>query len=72
VGEGAVIRRSVLGPNAIVEAGVTVEDSIVRESILFSGAQVSNSRLTDSMIGRNARVEGKALSLNVGDHSSVV
>lgn len=71
IGKGAVVSGSVVGPYATIEAGARVEDSVVRESIVFQRAFVSRSVLDDSLIGRHARVDGFAGSLNVGDHSAV-
>lgn len=70
VGEGAVIRRSIIGPNTVVEAGAHITDSIVRDSIVFSGARVQTELLADSVIGREASVAGHLRNVNVGDHSS--
>lgn len=71
IAPGARIARSVIGPNVSVEAGAVIEDSVVRESIVFQKGTVRHSTLVDSLIGRNALVDGQSGSLNVGDHSTV-
>lgn len=71
VGPGARIVRSVVGPYVSIEAGAVVEDSVVCRSIVFADARVVSSTLEDSLVGRNAQVEGYTGSLNVGDHSIV-
>lgn len=70
IGEGAVLRRSIVGPNVVVEAGAEITDSIVRDSLIFSGARVRTYNLTDSLVGQNASLVGHLQKLNVGDHSS--
>ena len=71
IGAGATVTRSVVGPYATIEAGARIEDSVVRESIVFQNGSVVRSTLDDSLVGRNALVEGQSGSMNVGDHSAV-
>lgn len=70
IGEGAVVRHSVVGPNVVIEAGAEITDSIIRDSLIFAGARVKTSHLVDSLIGRDASLVGPLHKLNVGDHSS--
>lgn len=53
-----VVRRSVLGPGVVVEAGAEVHDSVVfRDSVVRAGAQVHWSIVdTDCEVGADARV----------------
>ena len=71
LGPGATIRGSVVGPHVSIEAGATVEGAVVEESIIFQEAEVKNSVLTNSVIGRHAVVNHQNGTLNIGDHSSV-
>lgn len=71
LGPGATVRGSVVGPHVSIEEGATVEGSVVEESIVFREAQVKESVLKDSIIGRHATVERQRGTLNIGDHSSV-
>ena len=70
IGEGAVVRHSILGPNVVVEAGAEITNSIVRDSLIFSGARVQTAHLMESLVGRNASLVGPLQKVNVGDHSS--
>ncbi|HUF11022.1 MAG TPA: sugar phosphate nucleotidyltransferase [Rhodothermales bacterium] len=70
MGEGAVVRRSIVGPNVVVEAGAQITDAIVRDSIVFSGARIQTAQLRDSLVGREATLSGHHYKVNVGDHSS--
>lgn len=67
----ATVRRSVIGPHASIGDGVTVEDAIVRDSIVDSGATIESTVLVSSIVGRNAVVRGEPLRVNVGDSSDV-
>lgn len=68
----AKIRNSVIGPYASVGAGVTINNSIVTDSIVDEGAQIETMLLRDSIVGRQAFVRGDFMRLNVGDSSDIV
>ncbi len=67
----AKIARSIIGPHATIAANCTVEDSIVRDSVLDEGAIVQQALLSDSLIGRDAKVGGRFRTFNVGEASEV-
>ncbi len=67
----ARVEHAIIGPYATISAGCHVSFSIIRDSILDVGAQVVNSLLDDSLIGRDARVIGRYNKLNVGDSSTL-
>ncbi len=67
----AVIEKSVVGPYVSVAAGATIRDSVVRDSILSTGAIVEMSLLSRSLIGEGAVVRGHFQRLNVGDSSEI-
>ncbi len=71
IGEGAVVRDAVVGPNASIEANATIERSVVRDSIVFASGSVSDSTLRDSLVGQHAEVHHVAQPVNVGDHATV-
>ena len=71
IGEGAVVRDSVVGPYAAVHGGATVENSAVRNTIVFGEATVERSSLDGSLVGHHAVVRGFAGELNIGDHATV-
>lgn len=72
----AEITNSVIGPYASIGADCHISDSRITESILEAGCEIQSAALTRSLIGRQARVQGRGdgqfLQLNVGDHSYVV
>jgi len=71
IGPGATLDGAVVGPNVSVEAGATVRNSVVRDSIVFSHGNVDASVLHDSIVGRHATVTATTGTVNVGDHSEV-
>jgi glucose-1-phosphate thymidylyltransferase len=71
VADDAVVKHSVIGPFASIGPGVTVRNSLVRDSIVEEGAQINDTMLDGSIIGRRASVRGLARRLNVGDDADV-
>lgn len=71
IGEGAVIRDSVVGPYAAIHAGAKISESAVRNTIVFPDASIEGSALDGSLVGHHADVRGFAGILNIGDHATV-
>ena len=71
IADDAVIENSVIGPFASIGPGVTVRNSIVRDSIVEERAQISDALVDGSIIGRRAGISGLARRLNVGDDAVV-
>jgi len=72
VAPGVSLENVTLGPNVSIEAGSTVRNSILRDSIIGRDAQIANATLTDSLIGDRARIENVAGSFNLGDDAEVI
>jgi hypothetical protein len=51
--------------------GVTIRDAVVRDTILADGAHVEGAVLEGSIVGPEARVRGRARTVNLGDNSEV-
>ena len=71
IGEGAVVRDSVVGPFAAIHGGATITESAVRNTIVFADATIEGAALDGSMVGHSADVRGFAGTLNIGDHATV-
>ncbi|MGQ9818425.1 MAG: sugar phosphate nucleotidyltransferase [Candidatus Kapaibacteriales bacterium] len=71
IANDAVVHRSIIGPYATVASKATVLDSIVRNSIVSSGARVEAYLLNDSIIGNNAIVRGHFYRFNVANSSEI-
>jgi glucose-1-phosphate thymidylyltransferase len=68
---GAKIERSVIGPNVSVEGGTRISNSRITNSIIGSHSVLSDTQLDRSMIGDYVVVEGLRGSVTLGDHSEV-
>ena len=71
IGDDVTIEASVIGPYVSIAGKTVVRQSIIRNSILGSGALVEYALLDSSLIGDNAIVKGLFKKLNVGDSSEI-
>lgn len=67
----ATVTESVLGPYVSVGEGAVIRRSLVRESIIGRNALVDGLHLAHSLLGDEATATGKASELNISDNSSV-
>jgi glucose-1-phosphate thymidylyltransferase len=65
----AQITNSVIGPHVSIGAECRVESSILRNSIIEDGAQVTDVILEGSLIGRKAVIQRRPGIINAGDHT---
>ncbi|RJQ17161.1 nucleotidyl transferase [Candidatus Woesearchaeota archaeon] len=70
--DGAVIKNSVIGPFVSIAADTKVENSLINNSIIDEASEIVNAQIKDSVIGRDATVEGAFKTLNVGDASEII
>jgi glucose-1-phosphate thymidylyltransferase len=71
IADSARVVHSVIGPYVSIAAGAVVQRSVIKDSIIESGARIEDAMLEQSLVGDNARVRGDYLQLNVGDSSLV-
>jgi glucose-1-phosphate thymidylyltransferase len=71
VEEGCVLERCTVGPNVTLEAGSTVRDSRISESIIGRNTLVERSEISTSMLGESTVVTDFTGQLNLGDHGEV-
>lgn len=67
----ARIERAVVGPYVSIGPGAVVSHTIVTDSIIDEGAVLTGVMLHRSIVGRQARVLGDFLRVNVGDSSEI-
>ncbi len=71
IGEGAVVRDSIIGPNVSVAPGSCIETSIIRDSIINANSEVRDMVLNASLLGDAVRLIGTQRRMNIGDHSLI-
>src|SRR3982751_5148046 len=69
--DGVTLRNSTVGPNVSIGRGTTVQDSELRDTIVGDKSRIVGSRISHSLIGDHAVVEGLTGELTVADHSEV-
>jgi len=67
----AHISESVIGPNVTIAANCTINRCVMCDTIVDEGATCQNTLLEQSLIGRNAQLEGRYRKVNIGDSSAV-
>jgi glucose-1-phosphate thymidylyltransferase len=72
VGPGCAIENAIVGPYVSMAEAVTIRDAVVRDSILADGAHVEGAVLEGSIVGPEARIRGRARTVNLGDNSEVI
>lgn len=67
----AKVETSVIGPYASIGPDCTVNHSVLRDTIVEQGAQITGASLEYSLIGENTVVDGGPKNLNIGDNCEV-
>ncbi len=67
----AAIEQSIIGPYATIGQDCKIVRSIVRNSIIEAGALIEESTLDQSLVGKEAVVQGRFSRFNVGDSAIV-
>ena len=67
----AKVSGSVIGPYASIGDGVTVESSIISDSIINENAVIVNMNLNKSLVGPSAVIIGRREQINIGENSEI-
>lgn len=71
IAESAVVTNSVIGPYTTISENCEITESIIRNSIVSSGAKIEKALLENSIIGSNTTVRSNFKKLNTGDSSEI-
>jgi len=71
IGEGVVLKNSVVGPYASIGKGTIIEASTVKNSIIQTHSTIKNAILDNAMIGNHAHFDGKFTNVSIGDYSQL-
>lgn len=69
--DGCTLANCTIGPNVTLEAGTTVTNSTVRDSIIGAKCTIEGSALHDAMLGDRVRVVGFSGSASLGSDSEL-
>src|SRR5687768_6492943 len=71
VEDGVTLKGGSIGPNVSIGAGSVVEGSTLSDTIVGRKSRVVDSKLSNSLIGHEAVLEGVRGSVTVSDHSEI-
>ena len=71
ISPSAKVTNSIIGPYASIGDGVTMDSSIVSDSIINENAVIENMNLNRSLIGPSATVIGRREQINIGENSEI-
>ena len=69
--DNVTLTRSTIGPNVSIGAGSIIEDSQIEHTIIGEKAKIVRSKLSNSLVGDEALIDGVKGTMTVGDHSEV-
>jgi len=69
IGEGVVIKDSVVGPFTSIGNNSTVKQSVIQKTLIQDETSVENANLENSMLGRLVKYKGSAADISIGDYS---
>jgi glucose-1-phosphate thymidylyltransferase len=71
VGEGVLLKNSIIGPFASIGDGTVIENANVKNSIIQTQALIKNATLDNAMIGNFAVFDGNFTNISIGDYSEL-
>lgn len=71
IGEGVVVKNTVIGPHVSLGDHSTVEDSRLKNMIIQTNAVVTNANIANSMVGNFVTLEGQTLNISIGDYNTL-
>lgn len=69
--ENVTLKGSTIGPNVSIGAGSVIEDSEISHTIIGTGTKIARSRLTNSLVGDEAILDGVKGQVTLGDNSEI-
>jgi glucose-1-phosphate thymidylyltransferase len=72
IGDNVTLSHSVIGPHTSIGANASIENSLVKNSIIQSSSKITNANISNSMMGEGAEVKGKALDLSISDYTQII
>lgn len=69
IGENVTLKNCVVGPHVSIGANSTLEDVVIKSSIVQEKAKIKRAIIANSMIGNHAEFEGTAYDLSIGDYT---
>jgi len=72
VAKNVKITHAVVGPNASIGEGTTIENSVVSNCIIQTNSKIKNAVIDNAMIGNFVEYNGDSKDLSIGDYSTTL
>jgi len=69
--DNAEVKNSVIGPYVSVGDNAVIDRSVISDSVIGSGARLSNTTITLSLVGDNTVIKDHPKKITIGDNSSL-
>ncbi len=71
IANGSNIKNSIIGPNVTIGENVSINNSIIENTIIGAYTELEKVVLHASLIGSDAYIRGYSQSLNIGDNTEI-
>lgn len=71
IGKNVKLSNSYIGPNVSICDNVTIDRSVIQDSMLFKGSTVTGCKLDNSLLGVGAKADAVIGQINIGDDQVV-
>ena len=71
IAKGCKLEDSIIGPHVSIDSGTVIKNSIIKNTIIGSNAEIQNMVLKESIINDEVVMHGRAQTVNVGEYSEI-
>jgi glucose-1-phosphate thymidylyltransferase len=71
VHESSCVENSIIGPNVAIGENCSISGAILRNTIVDDGSSVTETVLTNSLLGKDCSVSGRPKQLIAADHGAI-
>ncbi len=72
IGDDVVLENSVVGPHVSIGKGTKVVNSVLKNSIIQEKSEVSNTVISNSMLGSHVKYAESEKNLSIGDYNQML
>ncbi len=71
IGTNVTIKNTIVGPHVSIGNGCSIQNSVLTNSIIQANTKLTNTIVTNSMIGEGAEIKGKPLDVSMSDYTTI-
>ncbi|MHA7059293.1 sugar phosphate nucleotidyltransferase [Aquimarina sp. M1] len=71
IGKGVTIKNGSVGPNVSIGNDCSIEDSIIKNSLIQNQTIIKNANLDNAMIGNHVYYDEKYTTISIGDYATL-